>query len=305
VKPDWPELSDLLLDVDPETLARRPVRRAAVLATLARHGMHEGRRIVEALPGGEVLDEAAVDGVLVRAHTELTRLAFEFRNGVRLRQLLRPLLDVLRATTTERPLRVVDVGCGLGFVVRWLAAFGDLGDDVELLGCDFNPALVGLAEALSREERLRCSFRLANAFTLERRAHVFISTGVLHHFRGDDLGRFFGRQAEAGARAMLHCDIKASWAAPLGAWLFHQARMREPLAKHDGVLSAVRAHEAGVLLDAARGQGRPLRYALFDGAPSPLPLLRALNTLVGLDAALEPPFLDALGATRQRLGALA
>ena len=301
--PDWPELSDLLLDVDPETLARRPVHRAAVLATLARHGMREGRRIVEALPGADVLDEGAVDGVLVRSHTELTRLAFEFRNGVRLLQLLRPLLDVLRASTAERPLRVVDIGCGLGFVVRWLAAFGDLGDDVELLGCDFNPALIALAQALSTEERLRCTFRVANAFTLERRAHVFISTGVLHHFRGEDLGRFFGRQAGAGARALFHCDIKASWAAPLGAWLFHQARMREPLAKHDGVLSAVRAHPPEVLLAAARAMGRPLRYALFDGAPSPLPLVRTLNTLVGLDEVLVPPYLTALGGARQRLGA--
>lgn len=301
--PDWRELSDLLLDVDAQTLARRPVRRDAVLAALDRHGMREARRIVEALPGGEVLDEAAVDGVLVRSHTELTRLAFEFRNGVRLAQLLRPLLDALRAVGTERPLRVVDIGCGLGFVVRWLAAYGRLGDDVELLGCDFNPALIGLAERLSVEEGLRCRFRVANAFTLERPAHVFISTGVLHHFRGDELARFFERQASVGARGLLHCDIKASWAAPLGAWLFHQARMREPLAKHDGVLSAVRAHPAAALLDAATSGGRPLRFGLFDGAPSPLPLLRTLNTLVGIDAPLEQAFLAALGEGRHRLGA--
>ncbi|MBL8920293.1 MAG: methyltransferase domain-containing protein [Myxococcaceae bacterium] len=301
--PDWPELSDLLLDVDAQTLERRPVRRAAVLAPLERHGMREARRIVDGLPGQDVLDEAAIDAVLLRAHTELTRLAFEFRNGVRLVQLLRPLLEVLRAVTPERPLRVVDIGCGLGFVVRWLAAYGRLGDDVELLGCDFNPALIGLAERLSVEEGLRCRFRVANAFTLERSAHVFISTGVLHHFRGDALDRFFERQAGAGARGVLHCDIKASWAAPLGAWLFHEARMREPLAKHDGVLSAVRAHPAPTLLDSARRTGRPLRFALFDGAPSPLPLLRTLNTVVGVDAAIEQAFLSALGDGRQRLGA--
>lgn len=302
MKPDWPELSDLLLDVDPETLGRRPVSRAAVLAVLDRHGMRQGRRIVDGLPGADVLDEAAVDGVLLRSHTELQRLAFEFRNGVRLLQLLEPLLRVLRERVQERPLRVVDIGCGLGFVVRWLAAYGALGDDVELLGCDFNPALIGLAQQLTKEEGLRCEFRLANAFTLERRAHVFLSTGVLHHFRGDDLSRFFGRQAAAGAQAMLHCDIKASWAAPLGAWLFHEARMREPLARHDGVLSAVRAHPGDVLLGAARSGGRPLRYGLYDGAWSPLPVLRTLNTLVGLDPSIEPAFLSALGPGRARLG---
>jgi 2-polyprenyl-3-methyl-5-hydroxy-6-metoxy-1,4-benzoquinol methylase len=299
---DWPELSDLLLDVDAETLTRRPVSRASVNATLERHGMRAGRRIVDAISGAEVLDDAAVDGVLVRSHTELQRLAFEFRNGVRLQQLLVPLLDVLRLHVPERPLRIVDIGCGLGFVVRWLAAYGGLGDDVELLGCDFNPALIGLAQRLTAEERLRCEFRLANAFTLERRAHVFISTGVVHHFRGEDLGRFFGRQVQAGAQAMLHCDIKASWAAPLGSWLFHQARMREPLARHDGVLSAIRAHPGPTLLEAATRHGRPLRYALHDGAWTPLPVLRTLNTLVGIDPKLEAPFLDALGSARDRLG---
>ncbi|MER2566793.1 MAG: class I SAM-dependent methyltransferase, partial [Myxococcaceae bacterium] len=209
MRADWPELSDLLLDVDPETLARRPVKRAAVNAVLEKHGMRVGRKVVDAIPGSDVLDPDAVDGVLLRSHTELQRLSFEFQNGVRLLQLLRPLLTVLRANSTERPLRIVDIGCGLGFVVRWLAAYGELGDDVELLGCDFNPALIGLAQKLTEEERLRCEFRVTNAFTLERRAHVFLSTGVLHHFRGDDLGRFFQRQAQAGAKALLHCDIKA------------------------------------------------------------------------------------------------
>lgn len=303
MQPDWPELSDLLLDVDPVTLERRPVRRAAVEATLARHGMRTGRAVLDAIPGGGTLDAAAVDGVLIRAHTELQRLALEFRNGVRLLQLLRPVLAVLRARTPGRPLRVVDIGCGLGFVVRWLSAYGGLGDDVELLGCDFNPALIGLAQRLSREEGLRCEFRVANAFSLERRADVFLSTGVLHHLRGDDLARFFAQQAQAGARALLHCDIKASWAAPLGAWLFHQARMREPLARHDGVLSAVRAHPTATLLDAARVGGRPLRFALQDGAWRPLPLLRTLNTVVGLEAESVAPFLEALGPARPRLGA--
>lgn len=295
MRADWPELSDLLLEVDPQTLARRPVRRAAVLEVLRRHGMREAERIVAALPGAEVLDEAAVDGVLLRSHCELQRLAFEFRNGWRLRALLGPLLDTIRAATNERPLRVVDVGCGLGFVVRWLAAHGHLGDDVELLGCDFNPTLIRHAQALTIGEGLRCGFRVANAFTLEHPAHVFLSTGVIHHFRGEALTDFFRAQAAARPWGLLHCDIKASWAAPLGAWLFHQARMREPLARHDGVLSAVRAHPREVLLQAAREGGQGLSFALYDGRPSPLPILRTLQTLVGVRAELVEPLRARVG----------
>jgi 2-polyprenyl-3-methyl-5-hydroxy-6-metoxy-1,4-benzoquinol methylase len=303
MRPDWPELSDLLLDTDPETLARKPVKREAVRAVLRQHGMKTAEKILDGIPGGEVLDEATVDGILVRSHCELQRLSFEFRNGDRLMQLLGPLLSVLRERLTERPIRIVDIGCGMGFVLRWLAAYGGLGDDVELLGCDFNPTLIGNAEKLAREEGLRCQFRVTNAFTLERQAHVFLSTGVIHHFRGESLTEFFRSQAGVSAQAMLHCDIKASWAAPLGSWIFHQARMREPLARHDGVLSAVRAHPREALLHSAKAGGSPLRFALFDGKPSPLPILRTMNTLVGIRPELADPFREKLGNYAHRLEA--
>ncbi len=299
MKADWPELSDLILDTDPSTLTRRPVERARVESVLAAHGMRSARRVLDDIGGGDTLDPAEVDQILVRSHAELQRLAFEFRNGHRLLMLMRPLLDVL-ARTTEH-LRVVDIGCGMGFLLRWVAAHGRLGPNVELVGCDFNPTLIRAAQALAEEERLACEFRVANAFTLERSADIYISSGVLHHFRGEDLDRFFAMQAKAGARAMLHLDIKASWAAPIGAWIFHRARMREPLAQHDGVLSAVRAHPRDALLGAARNAGRPLRYTLFDGRPSPLPILRTLNVVVGIAPELEGPYVEALGPLAKRL----
>ena len=283
--------------------ARKPVKREAVRAVLRQHGMKTAEKILDGIPGGEVLDEATVDGILVRSHCELQRLSFEFRNGHRLMQLLGPLLEVLKEKLTERPIRIVDIGCGMGFVLRWLAAYGGLGDDVELLGCDFNPTLIGNAEKLAREEGLRCQFRVTNAFTLERQAHVFLSTGVIHHFRGESLTEFFRSQAGVGAQAMLHCDIKASWAAPLGSWIFHQARMREPLARHDGVLSAVRAHPREALLNSSKAGGSPLRFALFDGQPSPLPILRTMNTLVGIRPELADRFREKLGDFAHRLEA--
>ena len=298
---EWPELSDLLLDTDPVTLERRPIRRAEILETLDRNGMRQARRIVERIPGSDHLDQATIDRILTRSHAELQRLSYEFRNGERLLQFLRPLLDVLREHTAERPLRVVDIGCGMGFILRWIAAHGGLPSDVELVGCDFNPVLVAAAQRLATEERLACSFRVANAFTLEQPAHVFMSTGVLHHFRGEALAQFFAHQVRAGALAMLHSDIKQSWAAPIGSWIFHRARMREPLARHDGVLSAVRAHGPETLLEAATTSGRPLGYALVDGKRSLLPILRTLNTLVGIEKSFEPELRTALGRMATRL----
>ncbi|WP_437812695.1 methyltransferase domain-containing protein [Sorangium sp. So ce1078] len=301
---DAPEISDLLIAYDPDTLARLPVRRSAVVERLRAAGRRGGARIAARLPArGDILDEAAVDALLLRVHAELQRLSEEFDQGERVRSVLAPLLDALRAAGAPRPLRVVDVGCGLGYVVRWLAARGGLGPDVELVGCDYNGALIASARAAARDEGLSCRFHVANAFTLREPATVFMSTGVVHHFRGDALVAFFREQARAGALAFVHFDIKPTHLSPIGAWIFHQARMREPLSRHDGVLSALRAHAGAALLSAARAGAEGLSSALFDGDIGLFPVLRVMHAVVGVRPDLRAPFVERLGPRGRRLGA--
>lgn len=126
MRADWPELSDLLLETDPVTLQRKPASREAVRAVLRQHGRRAAERILDRIPGGAVLDEATVDGILVRSHCELQRLSFEFRNGHRLLQLLRPLLDALRAlvVTAERLVLVYGVYATLVVVALGLYLSG-------------------------------------------------------------------------------------------------------------------------------------------------------------------------------------
>lgn len=279
---DRPEISDLVVAFDPETLARMPVRRDDVLYELERHCMPSAARIVDSWPHDRgVLDARFVDGVLARAHGELQRLSEEFQQGQRARRLIAPILATLRGGGVAPPYRIVDVGCGLGYVIRWLAARGELGSDVELIGCDYNASLIALARGLAECERLRCRFEVANAFRLAEPATIFISTGVIHHFRGRDLDRFLGEQATQ-AQAFAHFDIKPSWLASIGSWVFHRSRMREPLARHDGVLSARRAYTAAMLDAAARRACPSHAIAVFDGRRERLPLLRVMQALIGI-----------------------
>lgn len=292
------EISDLIVDWDARTGERLPVRRAEVVERLTTAGQRRAARIVRRLPvQGEVLDPAAVDRLLVRAHTELQRLNEELHMGRRFAELLVPVLAAARAAGETRP-RVVDIGCGLGFTIRSLAAGGVLGPDVELIGTDLNPALVAEANRLAEDERLPCSFRCANAFTLTEPATVYLSGGVLHHFPPAKLPDFF--QAQASALAFIHYDIAASRLGPLGAWLFHRARMREPLGRHDGVLSARRAHP-GAVLRAAAAQATGMETFLFENPRPANPFGPPMHAVLGLRPALTGEVRRALGRGARRL----
>ncbi|MEW5629960.1 class I SAM-dependent methyltransferase [Streptomyces hydrogenans] len=296
------EISDLITAVEPHSGRRLPVRRAEVVRRLLESGDERGSRIVAGLPADRegVLDPDAVDRLLISVHTELQRLSEELRIGERLVHVLGPIFTAIRSAGAQPgPYRLVDVGCGLGYLVRWLASTRALGADVELVGVDLDAALVGEAERLARAEGLGCRFVHGNAFDLPQAATVYVSTGVLHHFRGPDLGEFFRTQAASPAQAFCHFDIAATRLAPIGAWVFHRARMRHPLGRHDGVVSARRAHSDETLLRAATAPG--IRPLLYEPRGSANPFCTTLRPVIGVRPHLEAPLRLALGRAARRL----
>ena len=296
-------MSDLVRATDPATGARLPVLREDVVERLVAAGDRRGARVVGRLPvlPGGVLDPEAVDHVLLRCHRELQRLSEEMQQGRRVADVLGPLLTAVRETTGVARPRVVDVGCGLGHVVRWLSWHRPVGP-VELLGCDLDGSLLDEARRLAAAERLDCVFVQAEALSLPEPADVVISTGFLHHLRGPDLVGFLARQD--GVPAVAHWDVATGPLTGLGARLFHRARMREPLARHDGVVSALRAYDDRALLDAVRGGAPSLAPLLVDPSPRRNPLVAVLRPVLGLRPELVQPFLAACPPPLRRRVAL-
>lgn len=298
------EISDLIVAVDPETLERLPVRRAEVVHRLASAGDRRGAALAARLPADHrgVLDPGAIDALLLRVHAELQRLSVELQVTHRVGEILDPLLAALVGVGCVGS--VVDVGCGLGHVVRALAAGGRLPGDPDLIGCDLNPALVVAAQRLAADESLPCRFVHADALGLDVAPSVFLSTGVLHHFRGADLHRFFERQHATGAAALVHLDVAPTSLTGIGAWLFHRTRMREPVARHDGVVSARRAHDDEVLVEAVRRAAPTMVPVVVDGRGSRCAVLRVLRAVLALRADLVDPFLAHAGDFRDRVQVL-
>ena len=298
-----PEISDAIVSFDPATLQRNPVRKSDVVGQFNELGNHEAASIVQQIPERDgALDPAAVDKILITSHCEMQRMSEEFQHGRRVAELLNPIVKALRHSGVQNPIRIVDIGCGTGFVIRWLAANGALGDDVALMGVDFNVALVGEAQRLATIENLRCRFAVANAFRLDEPATIFISTGILHHFRDESLTYLLQQHCRPETRAFVHFDFHSSPMAPLGSWLFHAVRMREPLAKHDGVLSAVRAHKSRYLLDAARSAAPDFVSAIYGTRLWRMPIPRVFHSLVGIRPEYRDAFLNNMGSRIASLG---
>jgi SAM-dependent methyltransferase len=270
-----------------------PVRQAEAVARLVGLGQRRAARIVAGMPATQgVLDAPYVDELMLRVHCELQRLSEELQLARRIADLLAPLVTRIRETGGGAAVRVVDVGCGVGYVVRWLAATSALGAGIELTGVDMNATLVGAAARLADRESLNCRFVRGNAFDPgvavdEGARTVVISSGLMHHLAAAELADFFAAQAALGVAAFAHWDIVPCAWSTLGAWVFHRARMREPVSRHDGVMSARRAHPALALQAAAR-QGAP-DYAprVLEGGRWHPRALDVLRPVVGVSAPLR------------------
>jgi hypothetical protein len=277
------EITDLLWEFD-KGGARLPTRRDAVTQRLLSGGQRRAARIVEGLPerDGYLIDEE-IDRLGIRVHCELQRLTEELQLARRVAELISPLVGRLAEECGHA--RLIDIGAGIGYVVRWLAASRALDPRVELVGVDINPVLVRAAARLAGEEGLACVFARGDALDLARviehpDSTVLISTAFLHHLAPDDLSDFFAAHERLGVAAFAHWDIAPCLVSTLGAWVFHRARMREPVSRYDGVLSAVRAHPADALLGAARAGAPGYRAEVHQGGqwhPRAIDVLRPIT----------------------------
>ncbi len=286
------EITDLLWRTDARGRPL-PVRRSEVVARLTASGQSGAVRVAARLPllrgdegDGDLLDPAEVDALGVRVHRELSRLGEELQMARRVAAVLGPVVDGLRGDGGG-PVRVVDLGCGIGHLVRSLAHTGELGPDVELVGVDLNPALVAEADRLRGVEGLRCRFVHGDALEPgvavdDPSRTVVISVGVLHHLTPAELEALFRAQADLGVVAWAHWDIVPCVWSTVGSWVFHRARMREPVSRHDGVLSARRAHPAETLLAAASAGAPAYDHDVVEGPRWHPRALDVLRPLVGV-----------------------
>lgn len=168
--------------------------------------------------------------------------------------------DDLAAHSDPRPLRVLDVGTGSGdlpvAVSRWAH---DQGLRLEITGIDLHDRTLGVAaERTAPYPAIRVARANGLELPFETGAfHVALLSMTLHHMEGSDLVdvlRELGRAARGGC--VLVAELERCLPNYLGARLLASTIWRgNPVTRHDGPLSVLRAFTADELLDLATSAG--------------------------------------------------
>jgi SAM-dependent methyltransferase len=162
----------------------------------------------------------------------------------------RPLLDWLSsvdASSSTRPLHILDVGCGFGDGLRRIERWANArGIAVELTGLDLNPDAIAIAaEATSPASAIRWVASDVFAWNPGKPVHLIVSSLFTHHLTELDLVRFV-RWMDSKAELDWFINDLSRAAVP-----YHLLRIFSRLARlhrfvqHDGPVSIRRAFVPG------------------------------------------------------------
>jgi cyclopropane fatty-acyl-phospholipid synthase-like methyltransferase len=97
------------------------------------------------------------------------------------------------AGTDKKPFKVLEIGCGTGWVGRLIA-----GPDLHIIGTDFSEGQLAIATQMARQfgKDKYCTYELADASFFPDDVDGVIIHALLHHLSAKELEIFFGQFAK-------------------------------------------------------------------------------------------------------------
>ena len=150
--------------------------------------------------------------------------------------------QLLKNTDQKTPIRMIDLGCGNGDLLRVLANLGkQLNVDFELIGIDANPATIQHAQMLSQSYP-QIRYQTLDFFSKEfeeMEYDIALATLVLHHLTENEIHTFLTTIVNRARLGVVVNDLQRS---ALSYYLFKFISLfiKSKKAKQDGLISILR-----------------------------------------------------------------
>lgn len=196
----------------------------------------------------EIMDDFQMEGETLRSSLDQIAFINQWLGGNRV--TLGGLQVLLKDLPPSAPLRILDLGCGNGDLLRVVAKWGrKTGRQLELIGIDGNAFTVSYAQKLS-DEFPEISYRtemIPSPFLAEGNYDVVLCTLFLHHFTTEDLQNLLmlvSKQAKVG---VVINDLHRS---RIAYFLFNLITLFIPnrMVREDGLTSILRGFKQQELL---------------------------------------------------------
>ena len=189
----------------------------------------------------EIMDDMTMQGTELRRTLDLLASVNQWLGGNRL--IMDGIGNMLSKVPKDRTVRILDLGCGNGDMLRRLHHFGKKkGYRFELLGIDANMDAVAYAEERSSGyDNVR--FRALNVFSdefSELEYDIAMATLFLHHFSDQEIASLLAGIHSRASLGILVNDLHRSRVAYALFWLISMFFGNE-LARNDGLVSIRRS----------------------------------------------------------------
>jgi len=189
----------------------------------------------------EIMDDMTMSGPELRRTLDLLASINLWLGGNAL--TLDGIEKMVGAPSKEKPIRIVDLGCGNGDMLRKLHSFGKkMGYHFDLLGIDANPASVAYATKLSAGmDNLK--FSTINIFSQEFREmeyDIAIATLFMHHFSDEEITELISGIEKKSRIGVLVNDLHRSELAYALFWVI-SLFFGNQVARNDGLVSIRKA----------------------------------------------------------------
>ena len=151
---------------------------------------------------------------------------------------LQPLLK--KASQQNRQIKVADVGCGDGYLLRQLARkSAAAGFDIQWVGYDFSAVACALATEKARADGVDVRFEVFDILKsqIPEQFDVILNSLFLHHFEADEVQTILTRFRDATTQGFIVEDLRRTVLGYLLAWNCGRLLSRSPIVHYDGVVS--------------------------------------------------------------------